>query len=68
LAGLGKSPPLAAGDRFWRQDPNQQDQPRPNVWRGNSPRFADTLQSQFEAADAHWRVPRLVMEQQQVCS
>ena len=64
LTGLGATA-LAAGTPA-EQDPNQQDRADCERVAKEIAALGDTLQRQFEAADAHWRVPRLVMEQQRV--
>jgi hypothetical protein len=65
LTGLGVTA-LAAGTASARQDLNHQDHADDERVARELAAIGDTLQRQFEAADAHWRVPRLVMEQQRL--
>ena len=65
LTGLGATV-IAAGATAGEQDPNQQDRAHAELVAREIAAMADTLRRQFEAADAHWKVPRLVMEQQRV--
>jgi len=65
LSGLGVTA-LAAGATAGEQDTNQQDRRSDDHVAREIAALGDTLQRQFEADNAHWRVPRLVMEQQRV--
>ena len=65
LAGLGVTA-LAAGTASGGQDQNHHDHADDERVARELAAIRDTLQNQFEAADAHWRVPRLVMEQQRL--
>ena len=65
LTGLGVTA-LAAGTASGAQDPNHQDQAADERVARELAALGDTLQRQFEAAEAHWKVPRQVMEQQRL--
>ena len=65
LSGLGVTA-LAAGATAGEQDTDQKDRSTDERVAREIAALGDTLQRQFEADNAHWRVPRLVMEQQRV--
>jgi hypothetical protein len=57
---------LAAGPVSGEQDLNHQDHASDERVARELAALGDMLQRQFEAADAHWKVPRQVMEQQRL--
>jgi hypothetical protein len=65
MGGLGVTA-FAAGATAGEQDSSAQDRARDERLIRELAALGETLQRQFEADTAHWRVPRQVMEQQRV--